>query len=85
MPSKWIQFIEPQTTLPTALQCDPMSVLDSETEDLDLVRKCLEHFVALTSHELSSKQEQRERYQQVQCGRRTLFGCLVVAGTTNST
>lgn len=30
----------------------------------------------LGSHELSSKQEQRERYQQVQCGRRTLLWLL---------
>lgn len=71
--SKWIQFLEPGPTLDTDLQLDPMAVLEKPTNDLELVRRCLEHFIVLTGREYVTKQEERDRYRQVKPGSRTLL------------
>lgn len=73
VPSKWTEFINAGPSLSPELQRDPLSVLDTDTEDLDLVRRCLEHFVALTKQESTSKQDERDRYAQAKAGGRTLL------------
>ncbi|CZT14100.1 uncharacterized protein RCC_00075 [Ramularia collo-cygni] len=75
-PAAWRNFIQLKQDLPPALQQDPVSVLDSGTRDLDLVRQCLERFVALTCMEFPGKEEQREKYRQLKPGSRALLWLL---------
>lgn len=68
-PSHWIVSLEPDTTkLPIDLREDPLRVLNHDESDLDLVRICLETFVARACQETRSRSEARERYKSTNVG-----------------